>query len=244
MFGTNPAALLGTSWCPLATAVCNPPDNGSIAALLLFLRPELWRLATVAIQLRSIRCCPIVLAVSQRSRDSWPATCRVPHYRYSAETLSGAHRIAHSTQLDLEEHVARIDPCNYRDCQMCGRATPARSPSGEMRAESLPNGRHLDGRRSRIVRRRRCFYEAVEWLTSDERNRIDRLDARPAGIEQAIIRIEARLEATLSYLAAKANLVRIETVRTPLGDKRRAGKESVSIRPPASVTGLISILVR
>ena len=100
MFGTNPAALLGTSWCPLATAVCNPPDNGSIAALLLFLRPELWRLATVAIQLRSIRCCPIVLAVSQRSRDSWPATCRVPHYRYSAETLSGAHGIAHSTQLD------------------------------------------------------------------------------------------------------------------------------------------------
>ena len=244
MFGTNPAALLGTSWCPLATAVCNPPDTWfDCAAAAVF--------AAGVVAARHCRnptsIDPLLPdCISGKSKEPRQLACNL-----SCAALSLQCRDAIGSPSDSPQHTTRPGgarsahrPCTYRDCQICDRATPARSPSGEMRAESLPNGRHLDGRRSRIVRRRRCFYEAVEWLTSDERNRIDRLDSRPAGIEQAIIRIEARLEATLSYLAAKANLVRIETVRTPLGDKRRAGKESVSIRPPASVTGLISILVR
>jgi len=169
MFGTNPAALLGTSWCPLATAVCNPPDTWfDCAAAAVF--------AAGVVAARHCRnptsIDPLLPdCISGKSKEPRQLACNL-----SCAALSLQCRDAIGSPSDSPQHTTRPGgarsahrPCTYRDCQICDRATPARSPDGEIRAESLPNGRHLDGRRS-LVRRRRCFYEAVDRLTSDERN--------------------------------------------------------------------------
>jgi hypothetical protein len=78
-------------------------------------------------------------------------------------------------------------------------------PSNACSAEARNFDRtvHRDDRRSRLVWCRRCFCEAVDLLSDV---RIDRLEARLARIEQAIIRIEERLAVTLPHPATKAEL--------------------------------------
>jgi hypothetical protein len=125
----------GNFWCPLATAVRNSPDTWfDCAAAAVFAAG-----VVAARHCRNPTSIDPLLSdyISGKSREPRQLACNlsVPHYRHSAETLSGAHGIAHSTQLDQDEHVACIDR-TYRDCQICGRATPAQSPNGEIRAES------------------------------------------------------------------------------------------------------------
>jgi hypothetical protein len=111
-----------------------------------------------------------------------------------------------STQLDLHEQIARIN-CSIAETDQY--AAKEREPETE--------ARNLDRNRWQVVVIamtagpafvwcRRCFYEAGDWLTLMSDASIDRLEARLARIEEAIIRIEARLAITVPHLATKTEL--------------------------------------